>query len=478
MIQKTMFLILFLQAFLFNDGLYAQESWDLEKCITYALEHNIRIRQQEITTKYNDNQLYQSKADLYPDLNANGSYGASFGRALDQTTYQFTQNQTIQSVNLGISSSVTLFSGFQKLNTIRQNEFNLQASLQDLEKLKNDISLNIAAAYLQILLNKELLKVARDQLEVTSQQVERTKALVDAGSVARGNLLEIQSQEAGDEVNVVTADNNLNISYLTLTQLLELDSAENFSIVIPEIPTIDETSIMFSVEDIYRQALANMPEIKSSQYQLQSSEKGLDIARGTRSPRVGLSASYGTGFSDIRKLVTGTQLDTTLIGHTVGGEDVYSTYLATTTGPYPFSKQLKDNASTSVFLNVSVPIFSNFRISNNISNARLMVENSRLGLENQKKILYKDIQQSYADAVAALKKFKSSEKAVASMQESFKYTKEKYEVGLVNAVDFNVAQSQYVTAQSNLAQSKYDYIFKTNILNFYMGKPIEIKFEK
>ena len=176
-----------------------------------------------------------------------------------------------------------------------------------MEKLKNDISLNIAAAYLQILLNTELLKVAKDQMAVTSRQVERTKALVDAGSVAMGNLLEMQSQEAGDEVRVVNAENNLNISYLTLTQLLELDSAENFSIVIPEIPSVDEASLLVPVDEIYREALANMPEIRSSEYQLKSSEKGLDIARGSRSPRVGLSANYGTGFSDIRQMITGTR---------------------------------------------------------------------------------------------------------------------------------------------------------------------------
>ncbi len=385
MIQKFWFATFLLVAPLIADNVSAQQSWNLEKCIMYALDHNIRIRQQEINTQYNDNLLYQSKADLYPDLTANGSYGASFGRALDQTTYQFTQNQTIQSVNLGISSSVTLFSGFQKVNTIRQNEMNLQASLQDLEKLKNDISLNIAAAYLQILLNEELLKVANDQKTVTSQQVERTKALVEAGSVAQGNLLEIQSQEAADEVRVVTAENNLNISYLTLTQLLELDSAQNFSIVIPEIKTIDESALLLSVDEIYHQALANMPEIKSSQYQLQSSEKGLDIARGTRSPRLGLSASYGTGYSDIRQMITGTRIDTARIGFTGTGQDVYALAPHTMTGPYPFSNQLKDNASTSIFLNLSVPIFSNFRISNNISNAKLMVENSRLDLENQKK---------------------------------------------------------------------------------------------
>ena len=318
MIRKTLSVILLLTSFLTAEELFAQETWDLQKCISYALDHNIRIRQQEINTKYNNNLLSQSKSDLYPNLSANGSYGASFGRALDQTTYEFTQNQTVQSVNLGLSSSVTIFSGFQKLNTIRQNELNLQASLQDLEKLRNDISLNIAAAYLQILLNEELLKVATDQLTVTSQQVERTRALVDAGSVARGNLLEIQSQEAGDEVGVVNAQNNVDISYLTLSQLLELDSVDNFSIVIPEIPSIDESTLLYSVDEIYNAAIGQMPEIRSSEYQLQSSEKGLDIAKGTRSPHVGLSASYGTGYSDIRQMVTGTTLDTTIIGAYTG----------------------------------------------------------------------------------------------------------------------------------------------------------------
>ncbi len=471
MIRKlAVFSFLFL---LFSSGLSAQQAWNLNRCIDYALEHNIRIRQQEINTKYNDNILEQSRADLYPDLNANGSYGASFGRALDQTTYEYT-NQTVQSVNLNVSSSVTLFGGFQKLNTIRQNELNFQASLQDLEKLKNDISLNIAAAYLQILLNEELLKVVRDQLTVTATQVERTKALVEAGSVARGNLLEIQSQEAGDEVKVVNAENNLNISYITLTQLLELDSAGNFRIVIPEIDTVDERALLYSVDQIYREALANMPQIRSTEYQLRSAEKGLSIARGSRSPRLGMTASYGTGYSDIRQMVTGTQIDTMVIGRTTEGVDVVSTHASPVMGLYPFSDQLKDNASTSVFLNLSIPIFSNFRIKNNISNASLMVENNRLELENQKNILYREIQQAYADASAALKKYKAAGKAVASMQESFKYTREKYEVGLVNAVDFNIAQSQLFTAQSDLLQSKYDFIFKTSILNFYMGRPVRI----
>ena len=465
--------VFFLLSLLFSSGLLAQQAWDLKRCVTYALEHNIRIRQQEINTKYNDNILEQSRADLYPDLNANGSYGAAFGRALDQTTYEFT-NQTVQSVNLGVSSSVTLFNGFQKVNTIRQNQLNFQASLQDLEKLKNDVSLNIAGAYLQILLNEELLKVAHDQLDITKAQVDRTKALVDAGSVARGNLLEIQSQEAGDEVRVVNAENNVNISYITLAQLLELDSVENFKIVIPEIDTVDESALLYSVDQIFQEALATMPQIKSSEYQLKSAEKGFDIARGTRSPRLGVTASYGTGYSDIRQMVTGTKTDTAVIGRTTDGVNVISVFSNPVMGLYPFGNQLKDNASTNVFLNLSIPIFSNFRIRNNISNARLMVENNRLELENQKNILYRDIQQAYADATAALKKYRAAGKAVASMQESFKYTREKYEVGLVNALDFNIAQSQLVTAQSDLLQSKYDFIFKTNILNFYMGKPIQI----
>lgn len=458
--------------------LEAQEPWSLEECITYALENNIQIKQAKINTEYNENLLSQSKSDLLPNLSGSGSYGISFGRALDQTTYEFTEDQTVQSINTSLNSSATLFSGFQKLNTIRQNEFDLMKSVEDLEKLKNDVSLNIAAAYLQILINEELLDVALEQMEITKQQVTRTQQLVDAGSLARGSLLEINAQLAADELTVINAENSLSISYLTLAQLLELDSAEDFQIIIPEIRDVNGESLLSSVNDIFKDALQSLPQIRSSEYQLESSLKGLDIAKGSRYPRLGITASYGTGYSDTRQRVTDSELVTQQIGVTGSGEPVYTATPVPvfTYGDYALPDQLKDNASTNLFLNLSVPIFSNFQIKNNINNAKLMVENDQLALENQKNILYKEIQQAYADAVASLKKFRASEKALESMQESFKYTREKYEVGLVNAVDFNVAQSQLIFTGSELIRAKYDFIFKTSILDFYRGKPIKIDY--
>lgn len=426
---------------------YSQETWSLQKCVDYALENNIQIKQSKLNTEYNENLLNQSKSNRLPNLNASATHGIYFGQTLYSTTFEPIEDQTVNSVRPGINSNITLFNGFQIKNTIKQNQFNLLSSIQDLEKLKNDISLNIAAQYLQILFNTELLNIAKEQLEVTSAQVARSKILVEAGSVAKGDLLQIQSQEAADELSVITAESNLQLSYLTLSQLLELDSADDFKIDVPEITDISEENLLETVEEIFPEALQILPQIKAADYKLKSAEKGLDIAKGGQMPRLSVTGSYGSDFSDSRKL---------------SGE------------VYPFFDQIGDYKSLGFNTTLSIPIFNNFSTKNNIKNARINVENSNLEVENQKNILYKEIQQAYADAFAALKQFRASEKAVVSMEEAFKYTREKYEVGLLNAVDFNIAQSQLVLTRSELLRAKYDYIFKTSILSFYRGIPLSI----
>lgn len=459
---------------IFSGLLFSQEAWNLEKCIAYALENNIRIRQQIIATNVSENNYRQSKTDIYPNLNASGSYGFSFGRALDQTTYQFTEDQVVQSSNMSLSSNVTLFSGFQKQNTIKQNYFDVQSSLKDLERLKNDISLNIAGAYLQILFNREYLEIAKSQLEITRQQVVRTNLLVEAGSLPKGSLLEIQAQEASEEVQVINAENQLNLSHLSLMQLLDLDVSKPFSIVVPQISSISEEGLLAGPDQVYVDALNILPQVKGSEFRLHSSEKSLDIMKGYRSPRLSLSASYGSGYSDIRQRIIGTESNIILIGQTAGGEDVFTTTNNPLFSSYSLFNQFKDNASTSLFLSMSIPIFNGRQISNNIKNANLAVINSRLELEYTRKGIYEEITRSHADAVAALKKYNSSEKAVAAMEESFKYTNERFELGLVNTVDFNIAKNQLLKVQSDQLQSKYDFIFKTNILNFYRGIPLKI----
>ncbi len=453
--MKNIFLLIVFFIFIIPFSL-GQEPWSLENCIQYAFDNNISIKQQAINTEYNSNVLKQSKINLVPNLNAGANHGWSFGRALDQTTYEFTEQESIMSTNVNINSRVTLFNGLQQLNTIKQNEFNLMASLEDLEKLKNDISLFIASAYLQILFNRELLAVAQSQLETTQAQVERTQKLVNAGSLAYGSLLEIKAQEASEELNVVNAQNQLDMSFLNLTQILDLDSVGDFDIIIPEFGDIATQEIMLTVGSVFRDATTRLPQIKSAEYLLSSSKVGLEIAKGNRSPSLSMSGSFGTGYSDYRKrLVTPDPIN-----------PVFE--------PYPFWDQMIDNRNTGISLGLSVPIFNGWMVNTGISNARLGVMNSKLNLETQKNNLYKDIQQSYADAVAARKRYLSAQEAVTSMKESFKYTENKFEVGLINTVDYTTDKNRLTATQSDLLQAKYDYIFKMKILDFYRGIPLSL----
>lgn len=443
----------------FVDTLPAQENpWSLEDCINYAMENNITIKQTELNTRYNQNVLDQSKISSYPSLNASSNYSYSFGRALDQTTYEFTDNQQINSISVNVSSGVTLFNGFQKRNSIEQNRINLMASYEDVQKIKNDISLNIAAAYLQILFSQELLNVARNQLEITSQQVDRTQKMVDAGKLARGSALEIQAQYASEELNVVNAENQQQLAYLNLQQMLDLQYDPGFQINSPDLPAPGDSMLLLNVMEVYGTAQDIMPQIKSSEYNLEASMLDLDIAKGMRYPSLSLSGNYNTGFSDIREKIISTDPAT--------GLPIY--------GKYPFFEQINDNLSVGLGLGLNIPIFNGGQVNTAVANARIGIENARLEVQNMKNNLYRDIQQAYADALAALKKFESTKKALISMEESFTYTEKKFEVGLVNTVDYNTSKNQLTMTQSDLLQAKYDFIFKTKILNFYKGEPITL----
>jgi len=454
----------------------AQQAWTLEDCIQYAMENNIQIKQSVLNTEYNENLLNQSKLGQIPNLNANAGYSYSWGRALDETTYEYTNDQQIQSVNWGFSSTANLFNGLKVRNTIIQNELNLMASYEDVEKIKNDISLTIAAGYLSIMFNKELKAVTEAQLATTGEQVERTLKLVSAGKVARGNFLELQAQYASEELNLVNADNQLAISLLNLQQMLDLPIDTAFDVHIPELSNPDQDPMVFSALEVYRIAEQEMPEIKSAELSRQSSEQGLKIAKGDRSPRLFLSSYYNTASSDFREQVTGFGDPVSIrLGETASGEDVFSNPISPPIfGAYPYFDQMRDNTAAGVGLNLSIPIFNGWMVNTNIANSRIALENAQLELQSQKLNLYATINQAYADAVAALKKFTATQQALVSMEESFKYTEKKFEVGLVNTVDYNVSKNQLTSTQSNLLQAKYDFIFRIKILNFYKGEPITL----
>ena len=454
----------------------SQEVWTLEQCIDYAYENNIQVKQQQLNTRFKENNLNQSYFDLLPSLNGSASSNFSSGRSVDPFTYEFTEENVV-SHNFSIGSSVTLFSGLQKINTISANKFSLLAGIQDEQKLKNDIALNISAAYLQILFAEELMGIAEGQLEITGQQVERTKKLVDAGSLPEGSLLEVQAQEANEEVQLINSQNQLASAYLTLSQLLELDSDKEFRIERPRLNAVDKSKVLQSVNSIFEEAVLTLPQIKSAEYNLKNAEKNLAVARGGYLPRLSMSGSIYTGYSNNRSLYSMLEqpYPAQLIGTTTEGSQVYSlpgvTYIPVSEN-YPFADQLNDNAYKSLSLNLSIPIFNQMQIRNSVKNSKLNLLGSKYTLDATRNQLFKEIQQAHADATAALKKYIASEKSVEATRESFRYTQQKFDVGLVNIVDFNLAKNQLLRVESDLLQAKYEYIFKSNILQFYRGKPI------
>jgi outer membrane protein len=420
--------------------------WSLQQCVDYALENNIQIKQQVLGTDYQQNQVNQAKSDRLPNLNAQLGNNYSFGRSL---TYENTyENVNSTSVSGFLGTNVTLFNGFILKNTIEQRELDLQATIQDLQKAKDDIILAIAASYLEILFAEELELVTEANIEVTQQQIDRTRQLVDAGSVARGALLEIEAQLAREELQLVNDQNRVQLAYLTLYQLLELPIAESFTIEKPALPEIKANVTMANSFDVYKNALNVRPEIRAAQLRVKSMQKQLDIAKGAQYPDLSLGANYYNNYNDNYKGFDG---------------EVIS-----------FSDQLKNNERMGFGFTLNIPVFNRNMIKNNISNAKLQVIDYEYRLQSSANVLRKDIEQAYTNALAALNRFISSEKAVRSMEEAFRYTEEKFNVGMVNTVEYNQSKNNLTAAQSDLLQSKYEYIFRTKILDFYNGVPIEL----
>ncbi len=455
----------------------SQENWSLERCITYAYDNNIYLKQQELSVEIAEVDLSQSKAAMYPNLNVSASHAYNYGQTIDLYTNTFA-TERVQSNNFYISSSITVFNGFQLLNQVRQNQLSLKASRYDLDKLKDDIALQIATAYLNILYNREYLEVARGQQEITKQQVNRTSRMVEAGTLAKGNLLTLEAQLANEELQLVNAHNQLDLAKLTLAQMLDLPDAGKFDIEDPNVSIREGEGLLNTPQQVYALAVQNLPEIKSAELSVDISEKTLAIARGASAPSLSLNGSYGTGYSGASQELTGFSLngEVDTIGYTLDGSNAW----VGTPGyeleydVIPFWEQIDDNLNQSVGLYLNIPIFNGMATRATINKAKLNMKNAAYNLELAKNDLYKTIQQAHADANAALNEYSATQKSLEAQKESFKYAEQKFNVGLISTTEYNEAKNMLITAESELLQAKYNYIFKKTVLDFYMGKPLKL----
>ncbi|HNW90047.1 MAG TPA: TolC family protein [Bacteroidales bacterium] len=461
--------------FSFSVNVFSQKIWTLEDCIAHALENNIQIKQQQLSTAVSKLQYHQSIAALFPSVNASASHVYNNGQTVDMYTNTFA-SQTVQSNNFYLSSNVVLFSGLQLLNGLKQKQFDFLASQYDLEKMKNDISLTIATAYLQILYNIELLETSKSQFEISQQQLERTKTLFSVGTVANGALLQMEAQAAMDELQVVTAQNQLDLAYLSLAQFLDLMTAQGFDIEKPVLSMPDANSLMQQVDEIYNKACALQPDIRSAELKVQSAKKGLQISWGMMSPTISLSGSYGTGYSGASKKISDISVSGfETIGATGSGELVYAPTYQYTYDNVKFWDQIDQNQNKSLGLYMNIPIFNKWQTNTMIGTSKINVTNAELTLQHTKNQLFKTIQQAYADARAALNKYNASLKSVDALTESFSYTQKKFDVGMVNSLDYNDAKNKLTKATSELLQAKYEYVFRIKVLDFYQGKPLTLK---
>jgi len=449
---------------LFCIGIYAQDvkKWTLEECISYAIEHNIDIRQRELNRQNAAIDVNTAKMSRLPNLNANVGQNWNFGRGL--TEKNIYENQNSSNTGFRIGSSTPLFTGFRINNEIEKSKLDLDASIQHLEKAKEDIALNVASLFLQVLFNKELLKVNEEQLFLSKAQIERTENLVEVGKVPESQLFDIKAQVAKDEVSLVQARNNLQLSLLDLAQNLELERYTLFDVATPELGDVFGNNIqsLLPPEKIYDNAVGFKPQIKEQELRTEIAKKTLKIAQSGYMPTLNLGLGYSNGYF----------YNYTMEGRWIENkEDPSKSFIWHNES---FYNQIKNNAGQYISLDLNIPIFNRFAVKNQVRAAKLNIENQQLLLENVKKTLFKEIQTAYLNAVAAQEKYRSSVKSVAASQESFKYSQERYELGKSSVFEFNEARTKLIQSLSEEIQAKYDFIFRSKILDFYNGVPIKL----
>ena len=417
--------------------------WTLQECCNYAVEHNITVKQQQNQCRQREIDLSTAKNSRLPDVSGSLGQNFSFGRGLtSQNTYT---NTNTSSTSLQIGASVPLFTGFEIPNQIKLNQLNLEAATADLEKAKNDVRMQVAQAYVQILYDYEMSEVAHRQIEIDSMQVARLQAFVDNGKASEAELSQQKATLANSRLTATQADNNTRLAILTLTQLLELPSPEGFAVVRPQLPaglSFSDVSVL-TPDVIYAEALGVKPEIASQQLRLKGTEYSIKIARAGYYPTLSLSGGLGTNY------------------YTTSGYD-----------SDPFGRQLKNNFSQYIGLNLSVPIFNRFQTRNRIRSARIEYDTQQLQLDYTKKTLYKDIQQVYYNALNALSKERSSQEAVNSSKDAFTLMQAKYENGKANITEFNESKNNYLKSESDLVQARYENLYQQALLEFYRGKAL------
>lgn len=484
LIMTSFFLSLFF--FFLSERTIAQDTntqkWSLDSCISYALNQNIQLKITELGIENSELALKQSKDDRLPNANASFSHNYNWGRSIDPFSNSFV-NQRIQTNNLSLNSSTTLYNGFRLKNTIAQNELQVESDKLNYGQSQNDLMLNIASNYLQVILNQEIGENARRQKVSTQAQYDRTQQLVEAGVLPRANLYDLEAQLAADQQQIILAENNLMLAKLQLRQLMQLPPTENFEIITPEVG--DPSAILDSKNpyQIYQIAETTQPNIKGADVNIEVAKKGIDIAEAGRIPTLSLTGGAGSNYTSNQKTrfdaTSATIVGVDTLGYSIDNTGVQKDYVVRPnvtfgTENFGFFNQLNESFRYSVGLNLQIPIFNRFQVDNNIQRAKIQTQNAQLNSKLVRTQLYQTIEQAYISARAAKASFEASQTRVKALEETVRVMEKRLAAGAANSTEYTVVKNNLSVAQADLLRAKYEFVFRIKVLEFYEGE--ELKF--
>ncbi|MEO8933573.1 MAG: TolC family protein [Xanthomarina sp.] len=443
MVNKNIITTALLTVFISISTFSQDKKWSLQECVDYALQNNITIKKGENTLFINEQDIIAAKGNFLPSVTGNFGEGLSIGSGFDAVSNQRINNQTTHSFNYNFSVNQSVFNGFRTLNLYKQSQLNLEINELELARIKDDISLNVVNAYLNVLFNKENLETAKAQLDFSKKQLIQVQALVDAGVQSRSNIYDVEATLSADEQSVTIAENNYILSLLTLSQLLQVPF-NGFEVEIIEIDTPSEALMYNDVSPVLDYALAHRNEIKVAEMNIENAELGTEISKSGYYP----SVSFGYGFGSV-------------------WSESQNDFIK-----QAFFRELDLNKGHNLNLSVSIPIFSRFQNKTAVAKSKIQENNSALNLDQAKLNLEANVQRAFTDAQAAFKTYQSAKKSLASQELAFDNSQERYSIGVMNSFDLEQTRIRLINAQASLINAKYDFVFKTKVLDFYFGKPL------
>lgn len=481
--MHRLYRLIFLSAFiLLSYSTIAQEGgdvWTLQRCVQYALDHNISIQQNVLNERLAKLTLRQSQLAQLPSANLSGSYGKSNGRSIDPTQNTFV-DASYNFINVGGTANVLVFGWFQQRNLIGKNKLSLQAAQADLDQLKDDVSLNVATGFLRALLAQEQIAVNEKQVELSKAQLDQTKKFADVGRVPELNVAQLESQVATDSANYISAISNYNSAILDLKALLNLDFETPFKLQAPNVKVDDQVKVSAMVpEEIYAEAQKHFGSIRGAEYRYSAARKGWWSARGGLLPQLSVGAQLGTSYSTTYKSMNVTDTISVPTG-------AYIPYNSTTNIPVfqdvpygntyttPLNKQLDNNFRQTVSVSLNIPLFNAWQSQYNVRQAKINMANQELNIRQAELTLKQNVYKAYNDAISSIQKYYAALHAAEAAERAQDFARKRYDLGLTSTVDYLQTQNTQYSAEANLVSAKYDLIFKLKVIDYYLGKELKL----